>query len=244
MKNIKDIYQKRLKEELAWFSLEKYDISIERVLDPGEWAYQISKRIALWDWVEGLRLSKVAKIRGTEPGLDSELIQLFSCPLDYGRHTGLLPAVTSYHFSLVDEIAESLYPQVNLDMSLVEPRHARVQIDLYAGDEAILRDFKMFLANARQSMNLKHPISTHTKLAQWHDNKVIPYMDLLLCQQWAEFHLSESDLIAALFPLDDRFLANRPLKGTKSDHQKVFSQYTVEYLSFIANGLYRSQTEN
>ena len=110
-------------------------------------------------------------------------------------------------------------------------RHlANMSIDLRMSDDNIINDFKVLLRQYRKTSAFDPPTITQVKTKRWHKNKVLPYADLLLWQQWSGVELSENVIVKLLSDEEEKEPVNDPLFGTKRDYKEAISDSALSIL--------------
>jgi hypothetical protein len=79
---------------------------------------------------------------------------------------------------------------------------ALAEVNLYATDEHIIEDFKVWLANARSKLNKKSAkkIFSMADFNEWDEYKILPYLDLKSWGLFSGCHLTQAMIGNALFP--------------------------------------------
>ncbi|SFM90971.1 DUF6387 family protein [Nitrosomonas communis] len=107
-----------------------------------------------------------------------------------------------------------------------------LEIDLYASDEQILKEFKNWLIDTRKSSNnfMKYQFSTKD-FEDWHDSKLLPYWDLTMIATIENATIPNHVIGEALFPNEYGVdLAERIRKSIKKKCQLIFSAAALNAL--------------
>jgi hypothetical protein len=82
------------------------------------------------------------------------------------------------------------------------PQYALAEVNLYATDEHIIEDFKIWLANTRSILNKKSAkkVFSVADFNEWAEYQILPYLDLKSWGLFSGCHLTQAMIGHALFP--------------------------------------------
>lgn len=196
-----------------WFSLVRYEVTA--TLSADQWIDQVAKRAV----INGALRSE------DQNSLDQLLPDLIDAPLaDWPFRYRNTDDRESFRCEPVTPLGEKQLERLSVatpsvlalsdfvdqrwvlnEEQMSMSRFGHIRVDMNASDGDILMAFHQWLERYREAstpgLKTKQPsVNLLSETADWHRRGLLPYFDLIAWSTWAKIRLTESDLLALLYP--------------------------------------------